>query len=67
MSPVEEVIEVPPMYEFEVPQDIVGLLIGRKGTTIKWFTDESGAHIVIRHHYYSDKHKICTIEGARIF
>lgn len=64
ISPVTE-IELPPMYEFEIPQDIVGLIIGRKGTTIKYFTEESGAHIVIRHHYYSNKHKICTIEGTR--
>uniref|UniRef100_A0A915K429 K Homology domain-containing protein n=1 Tax=Romanomermis culicivorax TaxID=13658 RepID=A0A915K429_ROMCU len=47
-SPVNDLvgIELPPMYEFEVPQDIVGLIIGRKGATIKYFTEESGAHIL---------------------
>lgn len=65
MSPVEELIEIPAVYEFEVPQDIVGLLIGKQGTTIKWLTQESQAHIVIRQHFYSDRHKICTLEGER--
>jgi A-kinase anchor protein 1 len=65
MSPVEELIEIPAVYEFEVPQDIVGLLIGKQGTTIKWLTLESQAHIVIRQHFYSDRHKICTLEGTR--
>jgi hypothetical protein len=67
MSPVEELIEVPPVYEFEVPKDIVGLLIGKKGLTIKWLTEQSQAYIVIRDHFFSDKHKICTLEGKCFF
>ncbi len=65
MSPVEEMAEIepPPFYEFEVPQTIVGLIIGKKGVTIKQLTDRSGAHIVIRQHHWKDDFKICTLEG----
>lgn len=40
-----------------------GLLIGTKGVTVKKLMGESGAYIIIRPHLFSDKHKICSIEG----
>lgn len=53
-----------PSYDFEIPRDIVGLLIGTKGVTIKKLMAESGAYIIIRDHLFSDKHKLCSIEGV---
>uniref|UniRef100_A0A915KY15 Tudor domain-containing protein n=1 Tax=Romanomermis culicivorax TaxID=13658 RepID=A0A915KY15_ROMCU len=66
ISPVvDEHIEQPLVYEFEIPQTIVGLIIGREGTTIKQFTERSGAQMIIRRHYAGDHAKICTVEGQR--
>lgn len=68
VSPVEELlsgVEQPYVYEFEIPQNIVGLIIGRQGVTIKQITEKSGAQMIIRKHYTGDNHKICTIEGRR--
>ncbi len=71
MSPVDheikmmEPIEPPALYEFEIPQNIVGLVIGKKGVTINKLTSHSGCHIVIREHTMKNDCKICTLEGER--
>lgn len=65
VSPADDLIETPLIYEFEIPQSIVGLVIGRQGITIKQFTDRSGAQMIIRRHYAGDNFKICTVEGHR--
>lgn len=65
VSPADDLIETPLVYEFEIPQSIVGLVIGRQGVTIKQFTDRSGAQMIIRRHYAGDNFKICTVEGHR--
>jgi A-kinase anchor protein 1 len=70
-SPVHDLVvadsglDMQPMYEFEIQQDLVGLLIGQGGKTIKMLMGESGAHIVIRNHWKTERMKICTIEGSR--
>lgn len=63
-SPFDD-FEVPPMYEFEIPQDLVGKLIGIRGTTVKNLMYETGTHIVVRTHFAKHTHKICAIEGSR--
>lgn len=66
VSPADESnIETPLVYEFEIPQSIVGLVIGRQGITIKQFTERSGAQMIIRQHFSTGTGKICTIEGHR--
>ena len=58
-------MKAPPIYEFEIPQHIVGLIIGKKGVVIKDLTNKSGTWILIRDHSFKDNYKICTIEGTR--
>ena len=58
-------ISPPPIYEFEIPQNIVGLIIGKKGVVIKDLTAKSGTWILIRDHNWKENYKICTIEGSR--
>ncbi len=68
MSPVEELcdVELPPMYEFEIPNTLVGLIIGIKGKTIKDLCTRADVKMIIRPHHTHVKvstHQICTVEG----
>lgn len=65
-SPFDD-FEVPPMYEFEIPQELVGKLIGIRGTTVKNLMHETGTHIVVRTHFAKHTHKICAIEGFHFY
>ncbi|KRZ67800.1 KH domain-containing protein C56G2.1 [Trichinella papuae] len=52
-------------YNFEIPTDLVGLLIGRSGINVKRIQELSGSKIWINSHCFKDGSKICTIRGDR--
>uniref|UniRef100_A0A7E4W2V6 Tudor domain-containing protein n=1 Tax=Panagrellus redivivus TaxID=6233 RepID=A0A7E4W2V6_PANRE len=57
-----------PMYEFEVPNTLVGLIIGIHGKTIRELCNRADVRILIRPHHDASKlasHQICSIEGKR--
>jgi A-kinase anchor protein 1 len=57
-----------PMYEFEIPNSLVGLIIGVKGKTIRELCTRADVKMLIRPHHTPakyDTHQICTVEGKR--
>ncbi|OUC43754.1 putative tudor domain protein [Trichinella nativa] len=52
-------------YNFEIPANLVGLLIGRSGINVKRIQELSGSKIWINSHCFKDGSKICTIRGDR--
>uniref|UniRef100_A0A1I8A876 Tudor domain-containing protein n=1 Tax=Steinernema glaseri TaxID=37863 RepID=A0A1I8A876_9BILA len=60
--------EMLPMYEFEIPNTLVGLIIGIRGKTIKELCIRADVKMIIRPHHNPEKtdtHQICTVEGKR--
>ncbi|MCP9259088.1 Tudor domain protein [Dirofilaria immitis] len=60
--------EVRSIYEFEIPNTLVGLIIGIKGKTIKELCLRTEVKMIIRPHHTSGKletHQICAVEGSR--
>ncbi|VBB26430.1 unnamed protein product [Acanthocheilonema viteae] len=60
--------EVRSVYEFEIPNTLVGLIIGIKGKTIKELCVRTGVRMIIRSHHTPGKietHQICAVEGSR--
>uniref|UniRef100_T1J2M7 Tudor domain-containing protein n=1 Tax=Strigamia maritima TaxID=126957 RepID=T1J2M7_STRMM len=53
----------PVVYEFELPQDLCGLLIGQQGSTIKFIKNKTQANIYLKRHHYNSRLKLCTITG----
>ena len=53
------------VYEFEIPQNVVGLFIGRQGRTVGWIERKSSATIMVRKHPFRRDYQICSIEGRR--
>jgi len=51
------------IYEFEIPQAIVGRLIGRYGTFVNKIKLHTGANIIVKRHYASISMKRCAVEG----
>uniref|UniRef100_A0A0K0FLM4 A-kinase anchor protein 1, mitochondrial (inferred by orthology to a human protein) n=1 Tax=Strongyloides venezuelensis TaxID=75913 RepID=A0A0K0FLM4_STRVS len=63
-------VQVPnfPMYEFEIPHSLVGLIIGIRGQTIKELCERANVKMLIRKHHSLEKqktHQVCTVEGKR--
>jgi len=57
-----------PMYEFEVPNTLVGLIIGVQGKTITELCSRAQVRMLIRPHHTVarfESHQICSIEGKR--
>ena len=57
---------LPSMYEFDIPQNLVGLVIGIKGQTVKEISQMSDTSMIIRrdHPSASDStYQVCTVEG----
>ncbi|KAL3105566.1 hypothetical protein niasHT_021189 [Heterodera trifolii] len=57
-----------PIYEFEVPNTLVGLIIGIKGKTIKELCTRADVRMLIRPHHTQgkfDTHQLCSVEGRR--
>lgn len=69
LSPADEMREIydrtTAMYEFEIPQSLVGLVIGIKGQTVKEISQLSDTSMVIRRDHPSARpgFQICTVEG----
>ncbi|KAH7731394.1 Protein C56G2.1 a [Aphelenchoides avenae] len=58
----------PPTYEFEIPNTLVGLIIGVKGKTIRELCTRADVKMLIRPHHTPEKfdtHQICTVQGKR--
>ncbi|XP_019873803.2 KH domain-containing protein akap-1 isoform X2 [Aethina tumida] len=53
------------IYEFLIPQPLVGKLIGRNGFFVAQIREQTKAHIVARNHPSNRKVKLCTIEGTQ--
>uniref|UniRef100_A0A0A9YJ96 A-kinase anchor protein 1, mitochondrial n=1 Tax=Lygus hesperus TaxID=30085 RepID=A0A0A9YJ96_LYGHE len=53
------------VYEFLLPQGIVGRLIGRHGASLHEIRSSTGTNIFIKRHPETNKLKICAIEGTQ--
>ncbi|CAG7834983.1 unnamed protein product [Allacma fusca] len=51
------------IYEFEMPQSIVGRLIGKFGNYVNKIKATTGANIIVKMHPTSGSLKICAVEG----
>ncbi|WKY00775.1 hypothetical protein Q1695_015085 [Nippostrongylus brasiliensis] len=68
LSPMDDAGDVLPMYEFEIPNTLVGLVIGIKGKTIKELSSRTDVRMLIRQHHTPEKvdtHQICQVRGKR--
>ncbi|CAJ0941533.1 unnamed protein product, partial [Mesorhabditis belari] len=68
LSPHEDSGEILPQYEFEIPNSLVGLIIGIKGKTIKELSTRTAVKMLIRPHHSQtkvDSHQICQVRGKR--
>lgn len=69
LSPMDDGPEgVLPQYEFEIPNTLVGLVIGIKGKTIKELSVRTEVKMLIRPHHTptkSESHQICQVRGKR--
>lgn len=54
---------VPSVYEFVLPQHLVGRLIGRHGCFVHQIKAKTNASILIKRHPDTQKLKICAVEG----
>ncbi|XP_034252365.1 A-kinase anchor protein 1, mitochondrial isoform X2 [Thrips palmi] len=52
------------VYDFLLPQVLVGRLIGRHGSFVHEIKSKTNASVTIKRHPESTKQKICTIEGT---
>ncbi|KAF5269684.1 hypothetical protein FQA39_LY08607 [Lamprigera yunnana] len=53
------------IYQFIIPQDLVGRLIGRYGTFVTQIKNRTRANIVIEKYPDDNNSKICIVEGAQ--
>lgn len=53
------------IYEFELPQELCGRLIGKHGKHVKSIKDRSHADVYIKRHPYDPQLKIVVVEGSR--
>ncbi|KAJ8950430.1 hypothetical protein NQ318_003706 [Aromia moschata] len=56
---------MPSFYEFVIPQNLVGKLIGRHGSFVTHIRDKTNAHILVKKHPTNNKLKVCSIEGTQ--
>ena len=54
------------VYEFEIPQTLCGLLIGRFGAYVHHIKAKTGASLLIKRHMTNKRLKVCAIEGIYI-
>ncbi|GMR39992.1 hypothetical protein PMAYCL1PPCAC_10187, partial [Pristionchus mayeri] len=67
-TPNGTMFDANPMYEFEIPNSLVGLIIGVKGKTIKELSVRTDVRMLIRQHHETakvDTHQICQVRGKR--
>lgn len=60
---VTDDVTVPIVYEFVIPQNLVGRLIGRHGNFVTEIKEKAHAHILIKKHPTNNKLKVCAVEG----
>lgn len=68
LSPMDDINDGLPMYEFEIPNSLVGLIIGVKGKTIIELSKRTAVRMMIRQHHTpekADSHQICQVRGKR--
>ncbi|KAJ9574991.1 hypothetical protein L9F63_007819, partial [Diploptera punctata] len=58
-------VPVHSVYEFVLPQHLVGRLIGRHGCFVHQIKTKTNANILIKRHPETPKLKICAVEGAQ--
>ena len=63
--PSAEVLKI--LYQFELPTELCGMLIGKQGNFVKSIIGNSGALINIDDHPYLSHVKICSVEGKLTF
>lgn len=56
---------LPIIYDFLVPQTLVGKLIGRHGSFVQNIKDRSNTFVYIRKHPTNNKFKLCSVEGTQ--
>lgn len=54
-------------YAFEIPQRVVGLLIGRQGKNVNLIKEETNVDVLIKRHPTTNMNKICMLTGNLIF
>lgn len=52
------------IYEFNIPQNLVGRLIGRHGNVLQSIHEKAEVHIIVKRHPTLRDQKICAIEGT---
>ncbi|GIX82311.1 hypothetical protein CEXT_522782 [Caerostris extrusa] len=52
------------IYEFELPQELCGRLIGKQGKHVKSIKDRSNANVYIKRHPFDPQLKIVVVEGS---
>ena len=57
-------LPVTSIYEFVIPQHLVGRLIGRYGSYVNEIKETTHASIYIKRHPDTSKLKICAVEGT---
>lgn len=62
-GPLADDAHLPSLYEFVIPQTLVGRLIGKHGSFVAEIKEKTHAHIIIKKHPSSNKSKLCSIEG----
>lgn len=62
-GPMADDVHLPSLYEFVIPQTLVGRLIGKHGSFVAEVKEKTHAHIIIKKHPSSNKSKVCSIEG----
>ena len=60
-GPVAQLPERLFVYEFEIPQLLVGLLIGKMGAYVNLIKMQTGANLLVRDH--NRRYKLCAVEG----
>lgn len=58
-------VVLPTLYEFIIPQSLVGKLIGRHGSFVTQIKEKTNAHIVVKKHPSNNKLKVCSVEGTQ--
>ncbi|CAH0554392.1 unnamed protein product [Brassicogethes aeneus] len=53
------------LYEFIIPQPLVGKLIGKHGSFVSYIKDKANATLVAGKHPTNRKLKVCTVEGTQ--
>jgi A-kinase anchor protein 1 len=56
-------VPLPSVYDFVLPQQLVGRLIGRHGFFVHEIKKNTNASILIKRHPDTQKLKICAVEG----